>query len=208
MGAKNADVVHIKEGAKVARSALYKSMVRTRSGKDVVVEKAIQEVKAKFDSIKDCMAAAIIKCQKYKKVAINPGKYTKTARDKRKSDRETIKLQKAQEKRSKQYNFLKSLKHERGTFSKVAKNPGLQGYYSKTSKSARKLKWEAGAPDRAAKKVAREQQKLHKEASKAELAAIRQSEKDYKEAMKAKGIKPPRKKKDSLQQALMAALED
>jgi hypothetical protein len=176
-------------------------MVRTRSGKDVVVEKAIQEVKAKFNSIKECMAAAIIKCQKYKKVALNPGKYTKVARDKRKSDREAIKLQKAQEKRSKRYNFLTSLKHERGTFSKVAKNPGLKGYYSKASKAARKQKWDAGASDRAAKKAS-------KEASKAELAAIKQSEKDHKEAMKAKGIKAPRKKKDSLQQAIMAALED
>ena len=106
-------------------------MARPRSGEDVVVEKAIQEVKNKIDSIKECMADAITKRQKYKKVALNPGKYTKTARDKRKSDKEAIKLQKAQEKRSKQYNFLKSLKHERGTFSKVAKNPGLKGYYSK-----------------------------------------------------------------------------
>ena len=202
---KNAGVVHIEEGAKLVRSALYNSMVKTRSGKGVsekiIVEKAIQEVKKKFESIKECMAAAMTKCQKYKKVVLNPGKYSKATIDKRKADKVAIKLQKAADKRSKRYNFLTSLKNERGTFSKVAKNPGLKGYYSKASKAARKAKWDAGAADRATRKA-------NKAAATAEMNAIKQAQKDHKETMKAAGIKAPRKKKDSLQNAIMAALED
>ena len=131
-------------------------MVSTRSGKateKVIVEKAIQVAKRKFNSMKECMIAAMNKCQKYK-ARKSDGKYSKATRDAKRAERESIRASKKAAKEAK--------KSARAPIKSPGKYKKDTGYWKKNAIALRKSEWESG-------REAREQRKADKLAKKNEI---------------------------------------